>query len=145
MNKSDTLRMLNWQKVYIQFTATAFHQNVTPGKSKYSIFFISLFFFQLTHQKFSFLHIKKTSCLCKSLIYRERGFLFWLHPGPNAWLRIMLPLSIIPLLWNLSFRFCLLVTQQIHKRPIHCPSVSRITSGDPDLYQFPANDPNLHR
>lgn len=105
MNKSDTLRMLNWQKVYIQFTATAFHQNVTPGKSKYSIFFISLFFFQLTHQKFSFLHIKKTSCLCKSLIYRERGFLFWLHPGPNAWLRIKLPLSIIPLLWNLSFRF----------------------------------------
>lgn len=94
-----------WQKVYIQFTATAFHQNVTPGKSKYSIFFISLFFFKLTHQKFSFLHIKKTSCLCKSLIYRERGFLFWLHPGPNAWLRIKLPLSIIPLLWNLSFRF----------------------------------------
>lgn len=41
--------------------------------------------------------------------------------------------------------FCLLVTQQNHKRPIHCPSVSRITSGDPDLYQFPANDPNLHR
>lgn len=41
--------------------------------------------------------------------------------------------------------FCILVTQQIHKRPIHCPSVSRITSGDPDLYQFPANDPNLHR
>lgn len=94
-----------WQKVYIQFTATAFHQNVTPGKSKYSIFFISLFFFKLTHQKFSFLHIKKTSCLCKSLIYRERGFLFWLHPGPNAWLQIKLPLSIIPLLWNLSFRF----------------------------------------
>lgn len=41
--------------------------------------------------------------------------------------------------------FCLLVTQQIHKRPIHCPSVLRITFGDPDLYQFPANDPNLHR
>lgn len=133
MNKSDTLRMLNWQKVYIQFTATAFHQNVTPGKSKYSIFFISLFFFKLTHQKFSFLHIKKTSCLCNSLIYRERGFLFWLHPGPNAWLRIKLPLSIIPLLWNLSFRFWMPVyfVYLSHNRSTKDPSIVPVSRGSP--------------
>lgn len=122
-----------WQKVYIQFTATAFHQNVTPGKSKYSIFFISLFFFKLTHQKFSFLHIKKTSCLCNSLIYRERGFLFWLHPGPNAWLRIKLPLSIIPLLWNLSFRFWMPVyfVYLSHNRSTKDPSIVPVSRGSP--------------
>lgn len=136
MNKSDTLRMLT-ESIY-PIHCYSFPSKCHTREVKIFDFFISLFFFKLTHQKFSFLHIKKTSCLCNSLIYRERGFLFWLHPGPNAWLRIMLPLSIIPLLEichsDFGCRlFCLLVTQQFHKRPIHCPSVSRITSRDPDF------------
>lgn len=103
MNKSDTLRMLT-ESIY-PIHCYGFPSKCHTREVKIFDFFYLSIFFKLTHQKFSFLHIKKTSCLCNSLIYRERGFLFWLHPGPNAWLRIKLPLSIIPLLWNLSFRF----------------------------------------
>lgn len=139
MNKSDTLRMLT-ESIY-PIHCYSFPSKCHTREVKIFDFFIYLFFFKLTHQKFSFLHIKKTSCLCNSLIYRERGFLFWLHPGHC---QLYLCCEICHSDFGCRL-FCLLVTQQNHKRPIHCPSVSRITSGDPDLYQFPANDPNLHR
>lgn len=121
-----------WQKVYIQFTATAFHQNVTPGKSKYSIFFISLFFSNLHIKSFPSYTLKKLPAFV-TLIYRERGFLFWLHPGPNAWLRIKLPLSIIPLLWNLSFRFWMPVyfVYLSHNRSTKDPSIVPVSRGSP--------------
>lgn len=65
-----------WQKVYIQFTATAFHQNVTPGKSKYSIFFISLFFSNLHIKSFPFYTLKKLPAFATLLSTEREGSFF---------------------------------------------------------------------
>lgn len=131
MNKSDTLRMLT-ESIY-PIHCYSFPSKCHTREVKIFDFFYLSIFFKLTHQKFSFLHIKKTSCLCNSLIYRERGFLFWLHPGPNAWLRIKLPLSIIPLLWNLSFRFWMPVyfVYLSHNRSTKDPSIVPVSLGSP--------------